>query len=187
MRKLWIGCLILGMTTPTTWAAEEAQQVPARQIQSRHGKAIYLGARLEGMGPREAGRPKAATATGDIDFYNVWTSFFDIDINNDLSLDGHAYVMCSNIDDSIFYGHLIYSFEDFLEVRVRYDWSKADRLTATTFFNLNGGPGFFLLVDEFDIDSFRDGYYKVVAKYAVTGGGNGSGKETCYFDVLTCN
>jgi len=187
MRNILVGCLAFGLTAAAALAAGPAAEPAAEAIAPRHSKAVYLGLSPQGLGALQRSVPKPAAASGDIDAYNVWTSFEDIDIFNDLSLEGHSYVMCSNFDDSIFYGHLIYSYEDFIEVRVKYDWSIADRLTATVFFDLNGGPGYFLLVDEFDIDSFDNGYYKLKVKYTVTGGGNGSGKESCFFDVFTCN
>jgi hypothetical protein len=186
MRKIWTTCLITGLTVTSLAVVCAAKEAETRTIAPHGSRAIYLGERLDGLGLRQLGPPKTATTSGAIDVYNVWTSFTDIDIRSNLELTGHSYVLCSNIDDSIFYGHLIYSFLDFIEVRVVYNWSIADRLTATTFFNLNNGPGFFLLVDEFDIRDFRDGYYKVKARYTVTGGGSGSGKESCFFDVLDC-
>jgi hypothetical protein len=180
---LFTAIALMALALPSAAAGPEQP----RTIQPRASKVIYLGQSiqaLDGRPLRLTSAPKAAVASGDIDVYNVWTSFEDIDIFNDLSLEGHAYVLCHDFDRSIFYGHLIYSFESLIELRVRYTWSRADNLNATVYYDLDDGPGYFLLVDEFDIDDFTAGYYKVVSKYTVTAGGNGNGKETCFFDVF---
>ncbi len=183
MRNPSIGALLVPLVLSLT-ASEAAQEPDVQTLQPLSSQAIYLGPVLDdrALGQRALGR---APSSGAIDVYNVWTSFQEPKIKSNLSLTGHSYQVCSDRYSSIFFGRLIRNFANSIEVQVTYNLSKAQKQSTTCTFDVNL-PGLWLLMCEGDIRDYVNGFYKVTAKHSVTQGGSGSGRATCFFDVLSC-
>jgi hypothetical protein len=184
MRNLWIGTLLVAFVLGAPTAFNAAEEPEVRSIKPLASEAIYLGAMMDDRALEQRTLRRHAQQGGAIDVYNVWPSARRITMNNTLELKGHNYAVCTS-DGSIFFGHMIFAFQNSVDVRVVYTFSKAARRTATEVFTINGG-GYWLLWNQYDIRDFPVGYYKVKSKYTVTRGGSGSGVEAAFFDVLGC-
>jgi hypothetical protein len=183
MRNLWIGTLLVAFVcaAPTAFTAAEGPEI--QSMKSLTSEAIYLGPMMDDRA-LEQRTGQRAQQTGAIDVYNVWLSENRITMNNNLEIKGHNYGICAT-NGSVFFGHVIFAYQDSLDVRVVYTLSKASQLTATETFTISGG-GYWLLTNQYSLGNFPVGYYKVKSKYTVTRGGSGSGSETAFFDVLPC-
>lgn len=184
MRNFWIGTLLVAFVFGAPTAFNAAEEPEVRSIKPLTSEAIYLGPMMDDRALEQRTLRRRAQQAGAIDVYNVWPSEKNITMNNIFEIKGHNYGVCIS-NGSIFFGHVIFSFQDSLDVRVVYTLSKASRLTATETFTLNGG-GYWLLRSQYDLGNFAVGYYKVKSKYTVTRGGSGSGSEAAFFDVLAC-
>jgi len=183
MRNLWIGTLLVAFVFAAPSAFSVAAGPEIQSMKSLTSEAIYLGPMMDDRA-LEQRTMERAQQTGAIDVYNVWLSENRITMNGNLEIKGHNYAICAS-NGSIFFGHVIYAWEDSLDVRVVYTISKASQLTATDIFTVSGG-GYWLLTSQYSLGNFPEGYYKVKSKYTVTRGGSGNGSETAFFDVLGC-
>jgi hypothetical protein len=82
---------------------------------------------------------------------------------------------------------MIFTHADSLEIRVNYAWSTQGFKGSYAEAGRVNSSGFWLLYHEFPLGPFPSGKYKLKSKINVTGGGVGSGKETCLFELVTCN
>lgn len=172
-------------------AFEAAQESEGQTIEALSSESVYLGPmQTNQMMDQRAQRHAREQAAATIDVYNVWTSDVKIKKNNSTqSLKGHNYVICADYDPSIYHGHVVYSYGSSIKVQVKYTWSKAASMTATTQHSLSG-EGWHLITDSFRTSDFRKkdyNYYKVKAKYTVIQGGSGGGQETAFFDIVPCH
>ena len=183
MKNLTIGVFLIPLVLSMA-ATEAAQESEERTFQPLSSRAVYLGPvpNERELGQRAVGQE---AASGAIEVYNVWTSFQEPEIKANLSLNGHAYQICSDQHTSFFFASLIFNSANSIDVKVTYNLSRAQKQSTTCDFDVDL-PGLWLLMCEGATRDFVPGLYKLKAKHTVTTGGSGKGNATCFFDVLSC-
>ena len=179
MRKLWIGTLLAPFVLSLT-ATKAAVEPTQQELQVLSSEATYVGPLLDDQALQRRQALQREQGTGDIDVYNVWTSFQKVSLKNNLTIVGHSYQLCQG--DPMFFGHLIFNGGGPIEVQVQHKLNNGGGMFSCTF-NVNTSD-FWLLTCEVDPHEIRPGYYKVTSNYKVTRGGSGGGKETAWFDIF---
>lgn len=182
MRKLWIGTLLVPFVLALT-ATKAAVEPAQRELQLLSAEAEYVGALLADSALEQRIARQRAEATGVIDFYNVWTSFQKVKLKSNLTITGHSYQICQNVNRSVFFGNLIFAGSGPLTVRLQITLNRGGGSFVSDF-NIPS-LGFWMITGEVPSSAIPPGYYKITAKYTVISGGSGSGKETAWFDIFS--
>ncbi|MGH9459828.1 MAG: hypothetical protein ACRD1X_01315 [Vicinamibacteria bacterium] len=198
MRNLWIGTRLV----PFTWignllvpillllaASAAAQEPEGPELRVLNSEAQYLGPVLSDHAEEQRLAQRRQALAGDIDVYNVWTSFQKIKFNSNYTIVGHSYQICQDLHSTLTFGSLIYALYSPIQVQVEHRLSGGGGV-FTCAYDLPA-TGEWLLTCDISSRELRaacDGpdtacFYKVKSTHRVTGGGSGSGKETASFDV----
>ena len=182
MRNLWIASVLVLLSFSLS-ASEAAQEEPeGPQLEVLSSEAVYLGQPLADSALQQRLAERRASSAGIIDSYNVWPSFQNVKFKANSTITGHAYQICQN--QRLIFGNLLYVFatSGSVDIRVQINLNKGGGSFTCNFSNIT--LGFWQLSCEADPRAISPSYYKATAKYTVTRGGNGSGKETAWFDLF---
>jgi hypothetical protein len=188
----WIGKLVVTFLLFLTTAAA-AQGPKGPELRVLDSEAQYFGPVLSDQAEKQRLAQRRRALAGDIDIYNVWTSFQNIKFKSNFTITGHSYQICQDRNPQIIFGSLIYALESPIQVLVDHKVSGGGG-TFSCGYELPATGEWLLTcnISSRDLGSECDGpdtacFYKVTSTHRIVGGGSGSGKETASFDVYaTC-
>jgi len=179
MRLLWIGTVLVPTILSLT-ASEAAQESEGPELRVLESEAQYFGPVLSDRA--EERRLAERRQSGDIDLYNVWTSFQKVTLKSNLTIVGHSYQICQDLHPTMTFASLVFAYDGPLTIRVEHRLSGGGGTTLCT--NNVSSSGFWLLTCTVRPTDIRPGFYKVTSVHTVTSGGSGNGKETASFDMF---